>query len=130
MAINLSEYKTLYVSTAHDLIRTLQNSFEALQKDMCDKKAIEEFHRAAHSLKSQSLVMGYTKTGLASKMLEHLFAAIKENKTCLDAQIMPVIKTTMEKIHESVNAISAGQDEIAIDNEMEALSKAAAIPLM
>lgn len=130
MAINIEEYKALYLKTTRDLIDILKTSRKKLMIDACDTAAIAEFHRAAHSLKSQSLVMGYTKTGIAAKVLEHLFAAIKEEKECLSPQNMPLIGQIVSELDQSLERIGHDQGELDMTTTIEQLSKTTKISLL
>ncbi|CAN5169629.1 hypothetical protein BH09PAT2_BH09PAT2_07060 [soil metagenome] len=130
MSIDISEYKTLYIKTARDLIRTMSESLEQLRKDRCDEKAIGNFHRAAHSFKSQSLVMGYTKSGLAARMLEQIFRDMKDELTCPTDQLMPIIEHTVNKFSDSINSIENQLGELDLTEETEQLNTLTAIPVI
>ncbi len=114
MAIDIAEYKTLYIKTARDLITIMQQALIGLKENVCDKKLIADFHRAAHSFKSQSLVMGYTQSGLAAKMLEDMFRDTKDHETCVTEKTIPHIQNIVNQLGESVTSIETQGTELNI----------------
>lgn len=130
MAIDINEYKKLYITTARDLLGVMNHALSAMKIDRCEQEAINDFHRAAHSLKSQSLVMGYTQTGLASKILEQLFRDLKDQLTCATPEILSLIEKTVKKLHQSIENIENQQGEIDLTEETEHLSKLTSIPVV
>lgn len=130
MGIDINEYKTLYIKTARELIHTMKTSLTIMRQDPCNQRAIGDFHRGAHSFKSQSLVMGYTKTGLIAKILEQIFRDLKDQLTCATSEIIPLIEETVAKLEESINSIENQQGEIDLTYETEQLSKLTSIPVV
>lgn len=130
MAIDINEYKKLYITTARDLLKIMNRALSAMKTDRCDQKAINDFLIAAHSLKSQSLVMGYTQTGLASKILEQIFRDLKDQLTCATPEVLPLIEKAVIKLHQSIGNIENQQGEIDLAEETEHLSKLTSIPVV
>ena len=130
MAIDIAEYKTLYIKTSRDLISTMTHTLEKLKIDKCNKQLISELHRAAHSFKGQSLVMGYTKSGLAAKMLEQIFRDMKEQVTCATDELIPLVERVVHKLAVSVDNIENQSGELDLAQETEELSKLTSIPVV
>lgn len=130
MAIDISEYKSLYITTARDLIVIMKQTLEGLKTDPCNKHLICEFHRAAHSFKSQSLVMGYTKSGIAAKLLEQIFRDMKEQSACVTEKTLPIFGRIVHKLGESVSSIEQQQGELDLAAETDELSKLTSIPVV
>lgn len=129
MAIDIAEYKTLYITTARDLIQIMRKSLDIMKHDRCDADAIAEFHRAAHSFKSQSLVMGYTQSGLAAKMLEQIFHDLKNQVTCATEQTIPIIDRIVNKLAASIDAIEQKTGDVDLTSETDELSQLTSIPV-
>lgn len=80
--INLASYKNIYLQTAKEYVENITKSFEKLNKNSKDVKAIEVLHISSHSLKSQSQVMGYNDIAKLSKSLEEFSNnALQTNKS-------------------------------------------------
>ena len=130
MAIDIAEYKTLYIKTARDLIRSMQTALQQMNNEACNQYAIGNFHRAAHSFKSQSLVMGYTQTGLVAKVLEQLFRDMKEQISCATQQTISLIEHTVQKLDDSLISIENQTGELDFAQETQELSKLTSIPVL
>lgn len=76
--INLEDFKALYLSTAHEYVQKMKKDLSELVENPSSKEALNELHLSSHSLKSQSLVMGYTTTGELSHSIERFARALKD----------------------------------------------------
>lgn len=112
---DLSEYKELYIKTSSDLLQQLNQDLKTLQVNFSDESAIERLHRNAHSLKSQSLVMGYQSTGMMCKELEFLFRAMKEKQLVTTEQINQAIADALQNLYHSIESIKANDSELNLD---------------
>ena len=104
MSFDLNEYKKLYLITASDKLSEMTKLLSAIEINH-NPKAISDFHRQAHSIKSQSFIMGYAQLGLAGKILESLFRAVKEARITLN----PVL---IQKVRQMINAMSLSLQNI------------------
>jgi chemotaxis protein histidine kinase CheA len=123
MTIDISQYRTLYLTTAYDLLKTMKAHWEILNKDTADSKALDELHRAAHSLKSQSLVMGYPQLGLLNKELELLFRECKEGKIKITQTLLDTVKRTITSSEYSLDRISQNQTEPDINPQIREIEE-------
>jgi two-component system, chemotaxis family, sensor kinase CheA len=64
-----SGYLDLYVTEAHEYMRTLQRGLLTLGEG-AGRSALEEAFRAAHTLKGMSALMGYRAVGARAHQLE------------------------------------------------------------
>ncbi len=71
--ISLSAYKGLFLEEAATFLTTLRESLARLVRDPDDGKALEEAHRAAHTLKGMASTMRYEGLAALAKRLESLF---------------------------------------------------------
>ena len=76
--VDLSKFKTLYNQTALEYVKKLEDTVTLLRTDAANKNAMNEIYIAAHSLKSQSLMMGYLSLAQASLLIERFFHALRE----------------------------------------------------
>ena len=119
MSNDLSQYKNLYLQTARDLLITLKKNKQIIDVKQQDKKALEEIHRAAHSLKSQSLVMGYPKLGLLNKELEVVFYHLKDGSLEYSRSMCEIIDRALTCIAYSLDRIEKNNTEGDITQQIE-----------
>ena len=82
MSVDVSEYRLLYIKTASELIQRYADILHSVRKTglALDTSTIDELHRIFHSLKGQSLALGYQKLGNLFFQLEQLFSYGKEKE--------------------------------------------------
>ena len=129
MPIDLNEYKQLYLKTASDKLSEMTDLLSAVEQRH-DPKAQADFHRLAHSIKSQSLVMGYYQLGLAGKILEALFRAVQKDQIKLDTNIFEIIKKTLNAMNQSLISIQSQQGELNLSHEIQSLEEHTKIRLL
>jgi len=122
MPVDLNEYKQLYLETASEKLSEMTNFLRAIEQNH-DPKAQADFHRLAHSIKSQSLVMGYFQLGLAGKILEALFRAVQKDQIKLDKNIFEIIRLTLGAMGRSLKSIQSQQGELNLSNEIQSLEE-------
>jgi len=95
--IDMSSYLPLYKKTATELITVFIENLKKYRSNLNDKNILFELKRGAHSLKSQSLIMGFNNIGDTFKAIEQYFNAINEkNTTPLKAHLEEVHRVTKE----------------------------------
>ena len=77
---DINKYKPLYLSTAKDYLKNMQIHISNLLKNEQKEIAIKQIHIDAHSLKSQSQVMGYNNISKISEIIEHNFNKYEKEK--------------------------------------------------
>jgi two-component system chemotaxis sensor kinase CheA len=71
---DLSAYKELYLEEARKCLATLRQNLVLLRDDAANETALQEAHRAAHTLKGMSATMHYeTLTTLAKELEDPLY---------------------------------------------------------
>jgi chemotaxis protein histidine kinase CheA len=108
MATDLSEFKQLYNQTANEYLQKLQNGIVAVKANPTDHDVMKVMHLSAHSLKSQSLVMGYTSIGHLCALLEKTFASVLDQTLTFSDEI---ISTTEQAITELAVSLKRVTDE-------------------
>jgi chemotaxis protein histidine kinase CheA len=120
---DIVKYKSLYLQTSWGYLNMLQKNNAFLMKDQKNKTAIDASHLASHSLKSQSILMGYTQIGKLAGQMEDIFKAAKENRFNLTPEILIIINSVLRKIHDSLEKIAESQLEVNMSDESEKLEK-------
>ncbi len=109
--VNLSDFKTLYLSTAKEYVQKMEIGLGTLKNNPRDVEALESVHRSAHSLKSQSLVMGYTSTGMVSHAIEIVFRKLVDEKGSLSEKLLSPLGDAIRELGISVIQIEESGEE-------------------
>lgn len=120
---DIIKYKSLYLQTSWGYLNMLQKNNAFLLLDQKNISAIEASHLAAHSLKSQSLLMGYSQIGKLSGQMEEIFKAAKDGKFNITKDILNIFSSVIKKIHDSLEKISESQLEIDMSEESNKLKE-------
>lgn len=94
---DVAKYKSLYIETARKYLIELRENVALLQSEE-SHDAIRTCHIAAHSLKSQSAVIGYTQISTISSTIEALFRAKEEGTGELDSAALEQVQHDVEKM--------------------------------
>lgn len=128
MKIDIKKYKKLYLETSYNLLKKIK---EDLHTDFCNNNSIKkELFRHCHSLKGQSLAMGYTQIGLGGKILESFFSNVLQNDLCPDETQIELISKLLEKIEKSLSAIGDDQNELDLSKEIMAIESSTEVKLL
>lgn len=121
MAMNpedIVKYKSLYLQTSWGYLNMLQKNVAFLLKDVQNVNAIDASHIAAHSLKSQSILMGYNHIGNFAALLEEIFKAVKDKKYSIPHEILDGISTGLKKVHISLTQIAENGTEVEMAEDI------------
>lgn len=70
-AQDLSEYKDLFIQSAKDHLKALEQQISLINPSENSKEILEEIYRRAHSLKGSSAIMGHSSiTQLCSGIID------------------------------------------------------------
>lgn len=118
---DIVKYKSLYLQTSWGYLNMLQKNVAFLLKDPQEEKAIDASHLAAHSLKSQSALMGYNQIGKIAGQMEEVFRAVKEKTFVLQNDLLGVVLSALSKIHFSLEQIAENGAEVDMTDEANKL---------
>lgn len=99
----------------------LQNNLEILLQDNENVAAIEVVHLASHSLTSQSLLMGYIKTGSCSFAIEKIFKAKMEGHLSFKESTILLLLACVNKMSLSLDAVDKLNSEADLVEETRQL---------
>lgn len=111
--VDLSSYKKLYLQTAKENYDALLNNYIKISQNSLD--ALKNIYISAHSLKSESQTMGYSKLTALSGMIEKTTKNILDNKIQITESLMAVIKEAIENIQASLLNIEKENKELDTD---------------
>jgi chemotaxis protein histidine kinase CheA len=106
------KYKSLYLQTSWGYLNMLQKNVGFLLNGVQSDNVIESLHLAAHSLKSQSILMGYNQIGQFSGLLEQIFKAAKEKAFVPNNEILELILKGLSNVHLSLSQIAENGTEV------------------
>jgi len=109
--IDLSQFKALFSQTALDYTKKLEISIAHLKQNASDKEAVNEMYIASHSLKSQSLIMGYPSMGEAALTLEKTYKSLKDSTDPISVEVIEAIEVVVHAIKASLNQVIQGKGE-------------------
>lgn len=121
--MDLSKYKELYLSTAKEYVTTIENSLLALQSDPTQKEAIDSIHLSAHSLKSQSQVMGFTQTAEVCKRIEFIFKDIQNGTKIVSTDLLERLTKTVQALQQSLISIEQNNTETDLSQVLMEVGK-------
>lgn len=117
-----AKYRSLYFSTAKPYIRELQSAMKEFTSGKVEDEKLTTAHRSAHSLTSQSKMMGFEKISSVTSLLEHILRAKIENELELHEELVKAMENAVTKVSEAVELLEAGEAEIDLEAERAALS--------
>ncbi len=124
MAMNpddVIKYKSLYLQTSWGYLNMLRRNVSFLLRGTQMQNAVEAAHLAAHSLKSQSILMGYGQIGELSGKMEQIFRISKEQNIFPENQILELMLETLKKVQISLTQISENGTEVDMSEEIKSL---------
>lgn len=120
---DIIKYKSLYLETAKNYIENMQLNISFLLKGEQVQSAIKQVHIDAHSLKSQSQIMGYITLAKVSEIIEFIFnKAENENKQISQPDLIR-IQSDITRLMDSLNQIKDSGTEIDLTDRMDELEK-------
>jgi chemotaxis protein histidine kinase CheA len=126
-SIDLNEFKALYIKTAQEYLQSLTTNLEELAQNPSSVAAIDAMHLATHSLKSQSLVMGYTTTGELSHQLEVFFRHLHDAHEPLPLQKLPEIQMAIAALQSSLESIISHGSEQDLTSQITQFDREVAL---
>jgi len=111
MAMDVSQYKPMFISESREYLQTLNNSLLELERNPENVGVLNEMFRAAHSLKGIAATMGYDDISKLSHNMESLMDRLRKEKRVDQAMI--------DVLFECVDMLSALVEDIASDKIVE-----------
>lgn len=122
--VDMSTYKTLFLSSAHDFVENLRRNLKLLNKNPQNKTFSYEVFRCAHSLKGQSLAMGHKTTAALSFLLESIFREIHEGRMSYPSSLYVTLTHTVDQLDSSLQSIQINDKEIDLTESISLLNQA------
>jgi two-component system chemotaxis sensor kinase CheA len=123
MDIDIASYKNLYVQTAKDNLAGMVASITSLEANPADTRAIENIFIKSHSLKGQSMTMGYTGIAKVSLAIERYMRGLKDGNKQVDPSVLPVLRMATGKLQASLAQIEEKNAEIPVSEIITTLEQ-------
>lgn len=118
---DINKYKSLYLSTAKDYLKNMQMNISNLLKNEQKEIAIKQIHIDAHSLKGQSLVMGYNNISKISEIIEHTFNKYEKENLEIKHETLIKIQNALSKLSNSIIEIEKSEKELDLTETIKEL---------
>ena len=129
MTKDLSAYKDLYIQISRESLQSLNKALLTLEKNPDDQDAIEEVFRSAHTLRTQSDVMGYSKTGFLCHAIADVFFEITEGRLKLTPEVADYLFICFDSLTASIDKIERESEEVDLSSQVERLKKLTGVRL-
>jgi two-component system, chemotaxis family, sensor kinase CheA len=82
--MNMSQYKSLFLSEAREYLKTISETVAALEESPAGRDAIDALFRSAHSLKGMAASMDYGDIVVVAHSMEDLMIQVREEGLAVD----------------------------------------------
>lgn len=100
--MDLSKYKSLFITESQEHLDGMTQKLLALEKDPSNSESLEELFRHAHSIKGMASSMGYTLIEKLSHRLEDLLDDIRKGKISADSEAIDVLLNARDALEKMV----------------------------
>ncbi|HUQ84946.1 MAG TPA: Hpt domain-containing protein [Candidatus Limnocylindrales bacterium] len=118
---DIIKYKSLYLQTSWGYLNMLMKNVAFLMNGPQTEPIIDGSYLAAHSLKSQSALMGYEQIGKISGIVEQILKLTKEKTLELNQEKLEIILNGLRKVQLSLTQIAENKDEAEMSDEIKNL---------
>jgi len=117
------KYNKLYIQTARNYLENMRTSLSKLIKDQDILETVKQVHIDAHSLKSQSQMMGHQHIAKISEIIEHLFNKSEQDDIHIPQKILIILQSDVTRLLDSLDEIEANGKELDLTDRVEELEK-------
>ena len=108
--MNQEEYIKLFISESVEMCTSLEESLMRLEKEPDNVKTLNELFRITHTLKGNSIGMGYDDIATMAHLLEDFFSELKSGTPLLDKETFELLFRSKDTISQMVDAIETGKE--------------------
>ena len=122
-ADDILKYKNLYLQTARNYLQNMQLNISFLLKKEQAEAAVKQVHIDAHSLKSQSQMMGYNHVAKISEIIEKLFNKRENENAQVNKDVLIQIQADLSRLQDSLTEIEKQGKELDLTGVICKLEK-------
>jgi two-component system chemotaxis sensor kinase CheA len=124
--VDLSQYLGLFISEAQDHLQVMNQALLALEKTPDDLGHLDQFFRAAHTLKGMSATLGFQRMATLSHDMEDVLDTLRKKERLLTPELADTLFRCLDTLSGLLQGIAAGEGEEQRDiAEMQALLRSA-----
>ncbi len=102
--MEISEYKTLYINEAADILQALENGIMK-HEDGAGALPVDDLFRHAHNLKGMSGTMGYDSVVEASHAVENVLGMCREGTVSISCEEADVLFNVIDSLRDMINDV-------------------------
>jgi chemotaxis protein histidine kinase CheA len=125
---DIIKYRGLYLQTAQSYLIDMQRNIILLANDPERKDSLEIVHLSAHSLASQSLMMGFNSIAAYSSVVEKIAKAKQEGTLSWTKDLLLLIDSGITRLQAAINEVEKTGMEIDLSPETKQLQETVKIP--
>lgn len=122
-ADDILKYKNLYLQTARNYLQNMQLNISFLLKKEQAESAVKQVHIDAHSLKSQSQMMGYNHVAKISEIIEKLFNKRENENAQVNKDVLIQIQADLSRLQDSLTEIEKQGKELDLTEVIKKLER-------
>jgi two-component system chemotaxis sensor kinase CheA len=130
--LDVEEHKLLraFLEESEELLEKLSQALLQLEREPANLELVHEIFRLTHSLKSESALIGFANLSELAHRLEDVFERIRSGVLALRQELLDVILSAADLIHEMVSRITHGEGDGGVEfrSLVRELSRLAGIP--
>jgi chemotaxis protein histidine kinase CheA len=115
------KYKDLYLQTAREYVKALQENLNFLMQGKESDDAIETLHRSAHSLNTQSIMMSFQQMSSVASLLEKIFKEHREKNQPISHDSLVVLVSTVNSMDHCLTSIEETNHESDLSADVTSL---------
>ena len=119
----LKDFKKLYIKTSIEYLDNLASNLQKLSIKPDDQEIINQIYIDTHSLKSQSIAMGFNKTGILAGIIEHIFKNVKDKQMNISGKLIKLLFASQQNLNNSINKIQKENQELDLTQDTENLKE-------
>lgn len=116
----MSSYKDLFLKSAREYIDVLKKNLPLLNSQENNESAYELF-RAVHSIKGQSLLMGYPRLNELCATLQTYFRDLYEKKIQYDPAVFDNLESAFDTLEKLLETIERENNETDLSQNIKEL---------
>lgn len=125
---DIVKYRGLYLQTARSYLIDMQRNVIVLANDPERKDSLEIAHLSAHSLASQSLMMGFNNIAGYSSLIEKIAKAKQEGTFNWTKEVLLLIDSGITRVHAALDEVEKTGKEIDLSAETKQLQETVKLP--
>jgi len=104
-----------FLEESEELLEKLSQALLELEKEPGNLELVHKIFRLTHSLKSESALIGFNNLSELAHRLEDVFERIRSGALALRQELLDVILSAADLIHEMVSRITRGEGEEGVE---------------